>query len=294
MRSYDDYMRILKLWEQGVSKLKISKTLNIPRRTIRDVIARFETSDKLQNYIDTVVSSENVEIATQVLALWEEGNSKADIRRITGYSKYLISACIEQFRSLAQLQSFIDEYGKIASIRMYTADGHRKVRTAKYTNEELTQAVAGSISIRETLTKLGVKPSGGNYETIKRRIAELDLDTSHFRGLGWLRGQRNIHTVKQSLDDILVRKSTYKNTNSLKRRLLSEGIFEPVCSSCGLDTWLDQPIPLELDHINGERRDNRLENLRLLCPNCHALTETYRGKNINLETSTPVVDTISP
>ena len=69
-------------------------------------------------------------------------------------------------------------------------------------------------------------------------------------------------------------------TSTLKRRLLREGVLRPRCAGCGLERWRDTPIPLELDHVSGDRSDNRLENLRLLCPNCHAQTETYRGRNI--------------
>jgi Zn finger protein HypA/HybF involved in hydrogenase expression len=69
-------------------------------------------------------------------------------------------------------------------------------------------------------------------------------------------------------------------TAQLRRRLIEEGVLEARCSRCGLSEWQGQPIPLELDHINGDRRDNRLVNLRLLCPNCHALTDTYCGRNI--------------
>jgi 5-methylcytosine-specific restriction endonuclease McrA len=83
------------------------------------------------------------------------------------------------------------------------------------------------------------------------------------------------------LEKILIENSTYVSSNDLRQRLIKEGIFEYRCMGCGLDTWLDQPIPLELDHINGSRSDQRLENLRLLCPNCHALTPTYRGKNMD-------------
>lgn len=69
------------------------------------------------------------------------------------------------------------------------------------------------------------------------------------------------------------------SSHHLKNRFLAEGIFQHQCVSCNLTEWLERPIPLEIDYINGDRRDNRLENLRLLCPNCHALTETYRGRN---------------
>ena len=77
---------------------------------------------------------------------------------------------------------------------------------------------------------------------------------------------------------ILVEHSNYQS-NKLRKRLLNEGYKEPICESCFNEYWLGNPIPLELDHINGDNSDNRLENLALLCPNCHALTPTYRGKN---------------
>lgn len=70
------------------------------------------------------------------------------------------------------------------------------------------------------------------------------------------------------------------HTGKLRQRLVEEGFKEHRGENCRRATWLGQPIPLELDHVNGQRDDNRLENLRLLCPNCHALTPTYRGRNI--------------
>jgi 5-methylcytosine-specific restriction endonuclease McrA len=68
-------------------------------------------------------------------------------------------------------------------------------------------------------------------------------------------------------------------SDRLRRRLINEGVLERRCSDCKLDTWMDQPIPLELDHIDGSHQNNTLDNLRLLCPNCHSLTPTFRGKN---------------
>jgi 5-methylcytosine-specific restriction endonuclease McrA len=70
-----------------------------------------------------------------------------------------------------------------------------------------------------------------------------------------------------------------KDRHGVKTRLLQAGILENVCSACGLRTWRDQPISMHLDHINGVRDDHRLENLRMLCPNCHSQTPTYGGKN---------------
>jgi 5-methylcytosine-specific restriction endonuclease McrA len=92
--------------------------------------------------------------------------------------------------------------------------------------------------------------------TLVLRIKRLDLDTSHFLGQGWRKG--------------------------LKERLIREGLKQRKCEMCGRAGWRDRPIPLELDHINGRRQDNRLQNLRILCPNCHAQTDTYRGRNIGI------------
>jgi len=81
------------------------------------------------------------------------------------------------------------------------------------------------------------------------------------------------------LSEILVKDSIYQS-NKLRKRLIKAGLKSHQCETCGLVEWLGSPIPLELDHINGDKHDNRLPNLRIICPNCHALTDTYRGKNI--------------
>jgi hypothetical protein len=146
----------------------------------------------------------------------------------------------------------------------------------KYTEQELRDAVKNSTSKRKVLQKLGVVAAGGNYATLKKAIKYFDLDTSHFTGQGWNKGQN--FGPKRPLSDYLSNKYCI-GSDKLRRRLIREGIFNHKCSDCELTEWKDSLIPLELDHINGDRLNNNLSNLRLLCPNCHAFTPTYRGKN---------------
>jgi 5-methylcytosine-specific restriction endonuclease McrA len=110
-------------------------------------------------------------------------------------------------------------------------------------------------------------------------IKELNLSTAHFLGKGHLKGKTFLYTPKIPLDKILIKDSTYKSTHNLKNRLYKESILEKICSSCQLSSWLGEDLNLELDHINGDRTDNRLENLRILCRNCHGLTDTFAGLN---------------
>jgi hypothetical protein len=116
------------------------------------------------------------------------------------------------------------------------------------------------------------------HRFIRQKIVTLGIDTSHFVGQGWLKGSRHSYT-KVPLEEILVENSTYTSSASLRRRLVAEGLREPCCDRCGVDMWFGQPLPLALDHINGDHTDNRIENLRILCPNCHAITPTWCHRN---------------
>jgi hypothetical protein len=151
------------------------------------------------------------------------------------------------------------------------------MKLRSYTDAELINATTLSKSIRQVLFKLKLKPAGGNYKTVLRTIKELGLDISHFTGKGWNKGQ--VFQSKQPLDLYLSNKAPIQS-NKLKKRLIKDKVFTPICSSCLNSMWLGKPIPLELDHIDGNFGNNQLNNLRLLCPNCHAQTPTYRGKNI--------------
>ena len=148
-----------------------------------------------------------------------------------------------------------------------------------WTDEDLVAAVSVSKSYRNVLKLLGLIPAGGNYVQVQYRIRMLELDTTHFTGKHWNKGTQYHTKALPRLETLLVigdRTQSYK----LKKRLFSEGLKTPKCELCGwAERAADGRMPVELDHINGDHYDNRLANQRLLCPNCHSLQPTHRGKN---------------
>jgi hypothetical protein len=150
----------------------------------------------------------------------------------------------------------------------------------KYSKELLEEASKDAFSIAQVCRNVGLKPVGGNYRTIIRKLEEFGIDTSHFTGRLWSKDKKltNI-TCRLSLQDILKENTNYSSDN-LKKRLINEGLKEAKCEICGYTE------NLELHHINGDHYDNRLENLQILCPNCHAKTDNYRGRGSN-KNSTP-------
>ena len=150
------------------------------------------------------------------------------------------------------------------------------MRPYKWDLSELPNAVKSSFSIREVLIKLGLRPAGGNYTQVQKGIEELNLDTSHFKKQGWSKGLT--FGPKRPLNAYLSNDYPIQS-HKLRLRLLSEKVFPHKCNKCSRTEWNGEPIPLELEHKNGNHSDNTLSNLELLCPNCHAQTATYRGKN---------------
>jgi hypothetical protein len=151
------------------------------------------------------------------------------------------------------------------------------MRKRRYTDDQLENAVKSSQSVAQVLRKLGLAPAGGNYEMIQKRISELDLDTSHFLGMAILRGKTHNYK-KRSLLQILIH-GRLENTWRLRNRLLSEGVKENRCECCLNTEWQGGSIPLELHHRDGDRTNNALANIVILCPNCHTQTDNYRGGN---------------
>lgn len=150
----------------------------------------------------------------------------------------------------------------------------------KYNLEELEKMVKSSLSISEVCRKMNIRPSGGNYKTINKKIREYDIDTSHFTGSAWNVGKRfKPFGNKYNLEDVLIENSPYCNTTKLKKRLYESGIKKEECEKCHIVDWNGIKIVFDLDHINGVNDDNRIENLQILCPNCHSQTINYKGKN---------------
>jgi hypothetical protein len=150
----------------------------------------------------------------------------------------------------------------------------KMVRT--WSDEELIEAVSKNTSIAGILRDLNLTTSHGNYKTIKKFIKALGINTTHITGTS----KKRIAKRKRPIEEILVENSDYPYNSSLKSRLFKEGFLENVCAVCGLEpVWCGEPLVLQLDHINGNPTDNRIQNLRLLCPNCHTQTNTY-GKKI--------------
>lgn len=150
------------------------------------------------------------------------------------------------------------------------------MKLRKYTQEELTEAVVNSTSYRQVLKKLNVVPAGGNYQTLKKAIKHFGLDSTHFLGRRSNLGKK--FGYKRAIEEYLENRQPIQSYK-LKNRLLSEKIFEAQCMNCLRTTWEHHLIPLELHHIDGNTQNNSLDNLKLLCPNCHALTDNYRAKN---------------
>jgi len=151
-----------------------------------------------------------------------------------------------------------------------------------------TEYVKESFSIAQVIKKCGLKPVGGNYRTIKTRIKDLNLDTSHFTGQGHLKGKTHKNTREFTIDESFVKGGTLTSFN-LSKKIRKYNLKPYECSNpkCNIGgTWLGDTISLHLDHIDGDNTNNELNNLRFLCPNCHSQTSTYCGKNKKLPDNT--------
>jgi len=227
--------------------------------------------------------------------------------RETKYTRAVLLPVVQASRSMSEvirrlgLQPTGGNYRYIdARVRSAGIDislfiyGSLKRRYDAFTRAELEPLVKSSLTLAQVLTKLGLPPDGRPHRELKRRVAELGLDTTHFRGNGWNRGEtRSTHAAverharSQSIpdDDVFIENSRYLYSQGIIRRLLARG-WVYACRECGITSWQSAALSLHLDHINGIHNDHRLVNLRFLCPNCHSQTRTYCRRKMKPSSST--------
>src|SRR3972149_3387888 len=154
----------------------------------------------------------------------------------------------------------------------------------KTSRNELEVLVKSSKTFSEILRYVGLFPHGNNQKTLQKRLEKENISFSHIpRGVNANKGRfLGGGFVSFPLEKVLVENSTY-NRYDLKKRLFKNGLLENKCYECGLiPEWRGKPLSLQIDHINGICDDNRLENLRILCPNCHSQTDNFAGKKLRV------------
>lgn len=153
-----------------------------------------------------------------------------------------------------------------------------------FSDEELASAVKKADCLAGVCHILKLYKCGASYNVLNRNIVRLNLDTGHWES-------RQKRRIIRPIKEIIVQHSPYLgSTDALKKRLINASLLEYKCYNCSIVEWNGEKLSLQLDHINGDRYDNRLENLRLLCPNCHSQTSTYAGKRHKLDTKNQCID----
>jgi transposase-like protein len=182
-------------------------------------------------------------------------------------------------KNIATIRKWAERWG-ISTDHLSDLRGRPTLRL-RYSERDLREAIAASFSWAEALRRLGYCPTGGNWKTLKKRVAELGISTEHFDPY---RGNRESgRRRRRCLEDVLVVGSTYSRS-VLKERLYEAGLKQRQCELCGQgEVWNGRRMSLIIDHVNGVRDDNRLENLRIICPNCAAGLDTHCGRKNRLE-----------
>ena len=154
----------------------------------------------------------------------------------------------------------------------------------KLSDEQFVELLKKSSTISEVLFKLGytVKGNSWGYSQVKRRMDDLNLDHSIFKGKSAIIKTTKLNNIKK--EDILKENCKHQRT-VLRRYVIKNNLIPYKCAICGCTEWQGKTLSLELDHINGINNDNRLENLRFLCPNCHSQTSTYGSRNQQVNSS---------
>lgn len=164
-------------------------------------------------------------------------------------------------------------FSKVAHYRSVHLPKTMRLKTI--TNEQLLQAANLHHSYAAIMRYLHIKPSEGNWYSLKLRMAELNIDTSSWRGVGHGTGGNKPKEI------ILGPNVPLSSSSRFKKQLIANGMLPNQCAICLLPAeWNNQPLSLQLDHVDGDRNNQTLSNLRLLCPNCHSQTENFAGKSL--------------
>ncbi|MFM9610941.1 HNH endonuclease signature motif containing protein [Streptomyces niveiscabiei] len=204
-----------------------------------------------------------------------------------GRSAYTKERLEEAARGARTLSEACERLGVAGTTRSYIRERMKKLGVdvshferdgVKWTRDVLAEAVAASTTMREVLRRLGLEVVGGHHTHISRKVKAYGIDTSHFQAPS-RRGERR---RSRSPEALLVEQppdsARRVQSDRLRWAMSVSGIPEQ-CAFCGIEAvWLGEPLPLEVDHISGDWRDNRIGNLRFLCPNCHSTTDSYRGR----------------
>ncbi|MFB7493928.1 HNH endonuclease signature motif containing protein [Streptomyces sp. NPDC056161] len=204
----------------------------------------------------------------------------------SAYSRERLEAAVQGARTLSEALERLGVDPR-SSTRNYLRERMRKLGVdtshfekegVRWTREILQAAVSASTSMTEVLRRLGLDVVGGHHTHISRRIKAYGIDTSHFR----LPTRKGDGSRRRAPEGLLVKQSAATarrmQSSRLKQAMREHGLDER-CALCGMaPVWLGEPLPLEVDHIDGDWRNNEIQNLRLLCPNCHSTTDNYRGR----------------
>ena len=151
------------------------------------------------------------------------------------------------------------------------------MKKVEYTKELLEEKVKDCYSFAELCRRLGLKPEGSNPKTVRKKMDEFKVDYSHFTGKAWNKNPDN-PVYKEKYLPNLCEYSSLSSAN-VKTLVYKLGLKENRCEICGITEWQGKSIQCELHHINGNPTDNRIENLQILCPNCHSQTDNFRSRN---------------